>query len=142
MSVPGHFQPDQTTMNLILPLKQPVVENAMFLREVLKHLDPEGLNRVGTLHFARFLLINNDTQFLIFTTYDGTFANYINDFINETGDAFNLLLQFLDVPDGILPVQQHREAFYDLVKANDIKSETVYSSYPKLSVLEIINNAK
>ncbi len=142
MSVPGHFKPSQTTMNLILPVKEPVAQNAMFLREVLKHLEPLGLNRVGTLHFARFLFIDNDTRFLIFTTFDGTFANYMNDFVNETGDAFNLILPFMDIPDGVLPVQQHREAFYKLIKANDATSEVVYSAYPDLSVLEIIKNAQ
>jgi hypothetical protein len=105
MSVPGNFEPTQSTMNLILPVKEPIAENAMFLRAVLKHLDPAGLNRVGTLHFARFLFIDNDSRFLTFTTFDGTFANYINEFINEAGDAFNLILQYLYIPPDVLPVQ-------------------------------------
>jgi hypothetical protein len=47
----------------------------------------------------------------------------------------------MDIPDGVLPVQQNREAFYKLIQANDATSEIVYSAYPDLSVLESIKNA-
>lgn len=47
----------------------------------------------------------------------------------------------MDIPDGVLPVQQNREAFYKLIQANDATSEIVYSAYPDLSVLETIKKS-
>jgi hypothetical protein len=142
MSDDKFFNPDQKALNLVLPVKAPIAENAAKLREVLTHLTPTGLNNVGTVHFGRFLFMNNDSQFLVFTAYDGTFEKYIEAFINETGDAFNAMLSFLDVPDGVIPVESNRQAFYELIKDHDLKEEVFYCAYPEQSVIEIIQNAE
>jgi hypothetical protein len=47
----------------------------------------------------------------------------------------------MNIPDGVLPVQQNREAFYKLIQANNATSEIVYSAYPDLSVLETIKKS-
>ena len=141
MSEINNLNPSQSALSLVLQVKEPIAENAARLREGLKGVTPEGLNNVGTVHFGRFLLLNNDTQFLVFTEYDGSFDTYINDFINETGDVFNFLLSCCVIPDDVLPVQDNRAAFNQLVKENDHKSEVFYCAYPKLSVVEILRNS-
>jgi hypothetical protein len=136
--VNGSFDPTQSALSLVLKVKQPVAENAAHLQEALSQLTPDGLNNVGTVHFARFLFMDDNSKFLVFTSFDGTFTDYVNAFIDETGDMFNLLLQYVDTPEGVTPVQQNREAFIDFVQKNNIKSERFYSAYPKLSVLDIV----
>jgi hypothetical protein len=45
----------------------------------------------------------------IITTYDGSFDDYLNEFIDEIGDIFNGLLQYMK--DALpLPVQRNRDA--------------------------------
>jgi hypothetical protein len=138
--VNGSFDPAQNALNLILNVKQPIAENAANLRAAISQLTPNGLNNVGTVHFARFLFIEDDSKFLVFTSYDGNFVDYVRAFIKEIGDMFNALLSFIELPDDvtILPVQDNEEAFVNFVLQNDVKSEAFYSAYPKLTVLNIV----
>ena len=138
---PTYLNPSQNALNLVLKVKEPIAQNAAALRVVLGKLTPEGLNNVGTVHFGRFLFMDDDTKFLLFTAYDGTFEAYVNDFINETGEIFNALGQFVEHPEGVFPVQENRKGFIEFVREHDVKEEVFYCAYPKLSVLEILRNA-
>ena len=96
-----------------------------------------ALNKLKTVHFARFVFLENNTKLAVITTYDGSFDDYINEFIDEIGDVFNALLAHMaDGPP--LPVQQHRQAFLDYVRKNDLRAiEPFYSAYPQATVLDI-----
>lgn len=96
-----------------------------------------ALNKLANVHFARFVFLENNTRLAVITTYDGTFENYINEFIDAIGDVFNALLAHMqDAP--ALPVQQNRAAFQAYVKANDLRGiEPFYSAYPTATVLDI-----
>ena len=96
-----------------------------------------ALDKLANVHFARFVFLENNTRLAVITTYDGTFANYINEFIDAIGDVFNgLLAHMQDAPP--LPVQQNRAQFLAYVKANDLPGVgTFYSAYPTATVLDI-----
>ena len=96
-----------------------------------------ALTKLNTVHFARFVFLENKTKLAVITTYDGSFEDYINEFIDEIGDVFNALLAHMaDAPP--LPVQQNRQAFLGYVRANDLRAiEPFYSAYPKATVLDI-----
>jgi hypothetical protein len=96
-----------------------------------------ALNKLANVHFARFVFMENNTRLAVITTYDGTFENYINEFIDAIGEVFNALLAHMqDAPP--LPVQQNRDAFQAYVKANDLRAiEPFYSAYPAATVLDI-----
>jgi hypothetical protein len=96
-----------------------------------------ALDRLKSVHFARFVFLADNTQLAVITTYDGSFEHYINDFIDEIGDVFNALLAHMkDAP--ALPVQKNRDAFLAFVKANDLRCiEPFYSAYPTSTVLAI-----
>ena len=96
-----------------------------------------ALNKLKTVHFARFVFLENNTKLAVITTYDGSFDDYINEFIDEIGDVFNALLKHMaDGPP--LPVQQNRQAFLDYVRKNDLRAiEPFYSAYPQATVLDI-----
>lgn len=96
-----------------------------------------ALDKLKIVHFARFVFMENNTRLAIITTYDGTFDDYLNEFIDEIGDVFNALLQHMDGAPP-LPVQQNRSAFRDYVKANDLGGiDPFYSAYPQATVLDI-----
>ena len=96
-----------------------------------------ALDKLKTVHFARFVFLENNTKLAVITTYDGSFDEYINEFIDEIGDVFNALLAHMKDASP-LPVQQNRQAFLDYVRKNDLRAiEPFYSAYPKATVLDI-----
>jgi hypothetical protein len=100
-----------------------------------------ALDKLAKVHFARFVFLDKDTKLAVITSYDDSFEDYINDFINAIGDIFNALLERMaDAPP--LPVQENRQAFLDYVRKNDLRCEgTFYSAYPQLGVKTILANA-
>jgi hypothetical protein len=134
----------QNPLTLVMAVKSPAdaqTLNALLLK--IQSAPPEqnpiwrALNKLNTVHFARFVFLEQQTKLAVITTYDGSFDDYINEFIDEIGDVFNALLTHMtDAPP--LPVQQHRQAFLDYVRANDLRAiEPFYSAYPTATVLDI-----
>lgn len=96
-----------------------------------------ALDKLRIVHFARFVFLENNTKLAIITTYDGSFEDYLNEFIDEIGDVFNALLQHMDEAPP-LPVQQNRDAFHQYVKTHDLGCiQPFYSAYPRATVLDI-----
>lgn len=134
----------QGPLTLVMTIKSPADYQA--LNGLLQKIQsaPPALNPIRTaldklkiVHFARFVFIGNNTQLAVITTYDGSFDDYINDFIEEIGDIFNALLAHMSGAPP-LPVQKNRDAFLQYVKANDLRCiEPFYSAYPTATVLDI-----
>lgn len=120
-----------------------------------------ALNAVGTVHFARFVLFDassptlqpapqppwtNTGQFKIsvITEYDGGFVPYIQAFVNQLGDIFNLLLKFTSDGQDLIPVQNNVEGFTAYVLAHDASQQPpnsgfgLYSAYPQCGVQNIL----
>ena len=134
----------QSPLTLVMAIKseQDAAELAGLLQKI-QSAPPDknpiwtALNKLKTVHFARFVFLENNTKLAVITTYDGSFDDYINEFIDEIGDVFNALLAHMaDSPP--LPVQQNRQAFLDYVRKNDLRAiEPFYSAYPQATVLDI-----
>jgi hypothetical protein len=97
------------------------------LHELLKPL---------TLHYARWVLINNDTQFLYIAIFDTDFEQYTDDAIvifNSLGLG-SLFLNLEGFPeDGM----QNPEAFKQFVREHQCPSLIEYSEYEGVTVKEI-----
>jgi hypothetical protein len=145
---PGGRKPIQSPLNLVMPIGSE--EDYQKLHQTLLNtqaLPPaenpivQALTKIATVHFARFVFLEDNTRLAVITTYDGDFEKYVMDFINEIGDVFNMLLQFIaDAPP--LPVQEHRLEFVEYVRAHDLPGITFYSAYPDLTVLDILAAAE
>ncbi|WP_420130561.1 hypothetical protein [Longimicrobium sp.] len=117
-----------------------------------------ALTSIGTVHYARFLLLDrsvpnlqpnlapgapasNELVLAVITEYDGSFQAYIGDFVAQIGDVFNALLQFVVGGAAVTPVQSNVAAFSAFVSANDASehqpNEGLYSAYPQ-TVQQII----
>ncbi|MGH3972546.1 MAG: hypothetical protein ACRDS9_04370 [Pseudonocardiaceae bacterium] len=143
-------QPPRPVQNpLTMVMKAKSSDDYAALKQTVEHLQslpPDqnpvtvALNKIGTVHFARFAFLDND-QLAVITTYDGDFEVYINEFINEIGDVFNTLLAHVEVGPP-LPVQTHRQEFMDYIRAHDLRSVgAFYSAYPDRTVLDILDSA-
>jgi hypothetical protein len=129
--------PVQTPLTCILPIKSQA--DYLALVELLKSAKPAvdaALDSVNTVHFARFVFLQNNTQLAIITTFDGTFADYISDFATHIGPIFDALFQHIADPPP-LPVKKNPDAFIAWVDAHDAKDSGFYSAYPTLKVVDI-----
>lgn len=136
-------KPVQNALNLIATIKSP--EDQIALQALLEQsgeINTRILTAVGTVHFARFVFLANNTQLALFTDYDHDLDSYVLDFIKVAHDLFNaLLVHIADAPP--LPVQEHPNEFVKWVHDHDAPSVAGYffSAYPNLTVPDVLSLA-
>jgi len=111
----------QRMMNLVMPLKdKSPIGRAKAALAIAQNKDEiyAGLDNVGTVHFARFVIV--DDNICMFSVYDGDFTNYIRDFIATIGSVFNAVVALVEGGDAVIPSEQNVEAFIDWVHAHDM----------------------
>ena len=137
-------QPLQSPLTLVMPIRssedREQLDRALLQVQSLPRAQNPvmvALDKLATVHFARFTFLEEGTRLAVITSYDGDFETYIHDFINEIGDVFNFLLAFIaDAPP--LPVQSHRQEFLEYVREHDMGAvPPFYSAYPSATVLDI-----
>lgn len=131
----------QTALTAIMEIKPPITLHARALKILLTHAYQrvvDLLDQVGTVHFARFIFLENDTKLALITSYDGSFETYMKNYIEVAGDLFDLMLEHMkDAPP--LPVQQYRNEFIEYVRRIDAVSDSpFYSAYGDLTVQDIL----
>ena len=143
-------KPVASPLTLVMNIKSPQDFVALKKKiDQMQSLPPEqnpimvALNKLGTVHFARFVFLS-ERQFAVITTYDGTFEDYIDAFVNSIGKVFDSILEHIaDAPP--LPVEkpENRPAFLEFVRKNDLTAvPPFYSAYPSLKVLDILTLQK
>jgi hypothetical protein len=115
-----------------------------------------ALTAIGTVHFARFLVLDtsvpnlqptgksSDTLVLgVITEYDGGFDPYISDFVDRIGFVFDALLPYVVGGSALVPVAQNLNAFTAFVKQNDASqgpmAPSLYGAYPYTVQLILAN---
>jgi len=107
------------TMNLVMPLKDKTAKGRAEAAQVIGSSLSEiysGLDNVGTVHVARFTIVDNNL--LMFSFYDGDFETYIRDFIMTLGHAFDGVVSLIEDPP-TLPCWQHVDEFIEWVHRRD-----------------------
>jgi hypothetical protein len=104
-----------------------------------KRLAPPGsLIGISTIHFVRWLLLDDGRRLMMVSDYDGSWESYIDEFAE-------LILSGLDAiwetsygypPDGARDLP----AFKRFLRSHQVPSEVFYSAYPEETVLNIIND--
>jgi hypothetical protein len=111
----------QCMMNLIMPLKnKSPVGRALAAMAIAQNKDAiyAGLNNVGTVHFARFVIVGDNI--CMFSVYDGDFTNYIRDFIATIGSVFNAVVELVEGGEKVTPCEKNVEAFIQWVHERDL----------------------
>lgn len=128
----------QRAMNLIMPLRHPLVVTRGEVAEMLAIATDEilvGLNNVGTVHFARFDIVAGNL--CMFSVYDGEISGYIRDFIVVMGTAFDAIMEFVKDPPQT-PVGFHVDEFLAWIDAHDAfqMPELATDASPQLATLQ------
>lgn len=111
----------QRMMNLILPLKdKTAVGRAQAAMAIASNLDEiyAGLDNVGTVHFARFVIIENNMCMI--SCYDGDFSNYIRDFVAQLGTVFDGVVALIEGGESMIPTRDNIDAFINWVHDRDV----------------------
>lgn len=111
----------QCMMNLIMPLKEKSpLGRAKAALAIAQNKDAiyAGLDNVGTVHFARFVIVDNNI--CMFSVYDGDFTNYIRDFIATIGSVFNAVVELVEGGEDVIPCEHNVEAFIQWVHERDL----------------------
>ncbi|WKA26909.1 hypothetical protein [Bradyrhizobium roseum] len=116
-----HSDNVQCMMNLIMPLKdKSPIGRAHAAMAIAQHKDAifAGLNNVGTVHFARFVIVGDNI--CMFSVYDGDFTNYIRDFIATIGEVFDAVVGLVEGGEKVIPCEKNVEAFIQWVHERDL----------------------
>jgi hypothetical protein len=119
----------QRMMNLVMPLKdKSPIGRAKAALAVAQNADEiyAGLNNVGTVHFARFVIVGDNL--CMFSVYDGDFTNYIRDFIATIGSVFDGVVALIEGGDAVIPSESNVEAFIAWVHDHDLYQAPDFST--------------
>jgi hypothetical protein len=104
------------------------------------------LSSVRTIHFARWVLIDDRRRLIFASNYDGSLESYMNEFIDRVAWGLNAVFSNgVGYPktDWLIFHGAHDEqAFKDYLRVHQIPTHVWYSAYPRLTAVNIARNAE
>ena len=134
----------QSPLQTVLYVKNPVPEHAAALRQVLQFGAPfieRVLRDARHVHFASFMLLDNDTKLVLFTAYDGDFDAYIGHFAREFGPLFDRF--FSHIENGPpTPIAEHPFEFVQFLRhfQQPAVGGLFFSAYPHVQTHQIVSH--
>jgi hypothetical protein len=112
-----------------------------------RHVFTRGqLGRIRTIHFARWVFLDNRERVVFCSDYDGSVKSYMDDFINKVG--FGLNLSFSSgigyprtnwlVLDGCADERKYEE----FLRRHTLPTEVWYKAYPGLTAIDLERNGR
>ena len=102
------------------------------------------LARVGTIHFARWVFMDNHRRLLFASNYDGSLDSYMDDFINKVAYGLNLVFsngvgwprtRFL-----LLGGAKYEVTFKNYLRRHQVPTQVWYKAYPGLTAADLARN--
>ncbi|MBV9287532.1 MAG: hypothetical protein JO288_06880 [Hyphomicrobiales bacterium] len=105
-----------------------------------------GLGRIGTIHFAHWVLIDDRRRAFFCSNYDGGHEAYMDDFINKAGFGLNLSFSSaIAYPqtDWLIKKGAWREMnFKRFQRRHQIPTDVWYKAYPGLTAHDLARNTR
>ena len=103
-----------------------------------------GLARVRTIHFARWVFLDNRKRAVFFSNYDGSLEAYMDDFINKVGFGLNIAFNGgIGYPrtrwlalDGC----SDERKFKEYLRRHQVPTQVWYKAYPGLTAVDLERN--
>lgn len=103
------------------------------------HWNRGELGGIPTIHFARWMLIDGGERLLFFSNFDGSWENYLGDFIDRASagltGVWSNAVEFPPAHNLIQDGSQRAEAFKNWTRKYQIETQVWYSAYPDVSVV-------
>ena len=104
------------------------------------------LGRIRTIHFARWVFLDDKKRMVFFSNYDGSVESYMDDFINKTG--FGLNASFSNgigyprthwlVMEGCADERKYKE----FLRRHTLPTQVWYKAYPGLTAVDLERNSR
>ena len=106
-----------------------------------RHIYNHGrLARVSTIHFARWVFLDDKKRLLFASNYDGSLEGYMDDFINKVGFGLNVVFgNGVGYPTTnwlILDGAKDEQKFKYVLRRHQLPTEVWYNAYPGLTAYD------
>jgi hypothetical protein len=102
------------------------------------------LARVPTIHFARWVFLNDKKRLIFASNYDGSLESYMDDFINKVGWGLNLVFSHgIGYPTTrwfFLDGCKNEQKFKNVLRRHELPTEVWYKAYPGLTAFDLKRN--
>ena len=117
----------------------------LFSRHLIKNLFVNGkLMGIPTIHFARWLLMDNNKRMLFLSNFDGSWQQYLGDFIDKSGWGLTAIwsnsMGFPKTKFTFFGGAYDEEHFLAWSRYYEVPTQVWYTAYPHLSIKNVINN--
>ncbi len=104
------------------------------------------LARIRTIHFARWVFLDDRKRMAFFSDYDGSLESYMDDFINKVGFGLNVVFSNgIGYPrtnwlifDGCADELKYKE----FLRRHTIPTQVWYKAYPGLTAVDLERNTR
>lgn len=104
------------------------------------------LTRVRSIHFARWVLMDNNRRVFFASNYDGSLESYMDDFINKVAWGLNLVFSNgVGYPATRWLIKggaEHEQKFKYTLRRHQLPSEVWYKAYPDITAYELSRNSR
>lgn len=104
------------------------------------------LARVGTIHFARWVLLDDSRRLFFASNYDGNLESYMDDFINKVAFGLNLVFSngvgYPRTDFMIVGGAQREQQFKRFLRHHQILTDVWYKAYPGLTTRDLARNGR
>jgi hypothetical protein len=101
---------------------------------------------IPTIHFAKWVMFENDSRVLFFSNFDGSWQQYLGDFIDNSGwgltGIFSNTKVFPKTNFLITGGAYEEEHFLAWSRNSELVTNFWYAAYPDLSIKNVNNNSK
>jgi hypothetical protein len=118
----------------------------LFAKSLISYLFVNGkLMGIPTIHFARWVMIDDQKRMLFFSNFDGSWQQYLGDFIDKSGwgltGIWSNTQKFPRTKFLFAAGAYDEEHFLAWSRYFQIPTAVWYCAYPQLSIKNIINNS-
>ncbi|MGH2698235.1 MAG: hypothetical protein ACRDJL_03410 [Actinomycetota bacterium] len=111
-----------------------------------RHIFNRGrLTGVKTIHFARWVFLDDKRRLLFASNYDGSLESYMDDFIDKVAWGLNAVFSngvgYPKTSWLVLGGAKNEQAFKNFLRVHQLPTDLWYSAYPQLTAQNIENNA-
>ena len=112
-----------------------------------RHIFNRGyLTRVNTIHFARWVFLDNKQRLFFASNYDGSLESYMDDFINKVAWGLNLVFSNgVGYPRTrwlILEGAKDEQKFKRYIRRHELPTEVWYNAHPGITAFDMERNSR
>jgi hypothetical protein len=112
-----------------------------------RHIYNKGyLTRVQTIHFARWVFLDDKRRLLFASNYDGSLESYMDDFINKVAWGLNLVFSNgIGYPGTRWLIKggaEQEQKFKNFLRRHQLYTDVWYKAYPDLTAVDLARNTR